>query len=397
MTDNILPLIGRKEPLLREDIAKNEKALSEIVANSKFLVIGGAGSIGSAVSKEIFSRNPKLLHVVDISENNMVELVRDIRSSIGYGTGEFATFAIDCGSDIFDSFIANGPKYDYVFNLSALKHVRSEKDPYTLMRMIDTNVFNTDKTMCQARDMGSRKYFCVSTDKAANPVNMMGASKRIMEMFLNRRSVEMPVSTARFANVAFSDGSLLYGFNRRLEKNQPLSAPDDVRRYFVTPKEAGELCLMSCLLGENRDIFFPKLNENLNLVTFSSIAVKYLESLGYEPVECATEDEARSRVSELKAEHKYPVYFFKSDTTGEKDFEEFYVAGEKLDMNRFVSLGVIKNDVDFDETKLRMFRGAVEEMRQKGVWSRGQLIDLFNEMIPNFSHKETGKFLDSKM
>ena len=265
------------------------------------------------------------------------------------------------------------------------------------MRMIDTNVFNTDKTMCQARDMGSRKYFCVSTDKAANPVNMMGASKRIMEMFLNRRSVEMPVSTARFANVAFSDGSLLYGFNRRLEKNQPLSAPDDVRRYFVTPKEAGELCLMSCLLGENRDIFFPKLNENLNLVTFSSIAVKYLESLGYEPVECATEDEARSRVSELKAEHKYPVYFFKSDTTGEKDFEEFYVAGEKLDMNRFVSLGVIKNDVDFDETKLRMFRGAVEEMRQKGVWSRGQLIDLFNEMIPNFSHKETGKFLDSKM
>ena len=397
MTDNILPLIGRKEPLLREDIAKNEKALSEIVANSKFLVIGGAGSIGSAVSKEIFSCNPKLLHVVDISENNMVELVRDIRSSIGYGTGEFATFAIDCGSDIFDSFIANGPKYDYVFNLSALKHVRSEKDPYTLMRMIDTNVFNTDKTMCQARDMGSRKYFCVSTDKAANPVNMMGASKRIMEMFLNRRSVEMPVSTARFANVAFSDGSLLYGFNRRLEKNQPLSAPDDVRRYFVTPKEAGELCLMSCLLGENRDIFFPKLNENLNLVTFSSIAVKYLESLGYEPVECATEDEARSRVSELKAEHKYPVYFFKSDTTGEKDFEEFYVAGEKLDMNRFVSLGVIKNDVDFDETKLRMFRGAVEEMRQKGVWSRGQLIDLFNEMIPNFSHKETGKFLDSKM
>ncbi len=397
MTDNILPLIGRKEPLLREDIAKNEKALSEIVANSKFLVIGGAGSIGSAVSKEIFSRNPKLLHVVDISENNMVELVRDIRSSIGYGTGEFATFAIDCGSDIFDSFIANGPKYDYVFNLSALKHVRSEKDPYTLMRMIDTNVFNTDKTMCQARDMGSRKYFCVSTDKAANPVNMMGASKRIMEMFLNRRSVEMPVSTARFANVAFSDGSLLYGFNRRLEKNQPLSAPDDVRRYFVTPKEAGELCLMSCLLGENRDIFFPKLNENLNLVTFSSIAVKYLESLGYEPVECATEDEARSRVSELKAEHKYPVYFFKSDTTGEKDFEEFYVAGEKLDMNRFVSLGVIKNDVDFDETKLRMFRGAVEEMRQKGVWSRGQLIDLFNAMIPNFNHKETGKFLDGRM
>lgn len=397
MIDNILPLIGRKEPLLQEDIAKNEVRLTEIVQNSKFLVIGGAGSIGSAVSKEIFNRNPKLLHVVDISENNMVELVRDIRSSVGYGSGEFATFAIDCGSDIFDSFIANGPKYDYVFNLSALKHVRSEKDPYTLMRMIDTNVFNTDKTMCQARDMKAKKYFCVSTDKAANPVNMMGASKRIMEMFLNRRSVEMPVSTARFANVAFSDGSLLYGFNRRLEKNQPLSSPNDVRRYFVTPKEAGELCLMSCLLGENRDVFFPKLNENLNLVTFSSIAVKYLESLGYEPVECATEDEARSRVAELKVQHKYPVYFFKSDTTGEKDFEEFYMQGERLDMNRFTSLGVIKNDVNFDESKLRMFRGAITELRQAGFWNRVQLIDLFNEMIPNFNHKETGRFLDGRM
>jgi FlaA1/EpsC-like NDP-sugar epimerase len=397
MIDNILPLIGRKEPLIQKDIEQNEKTLTNIVQNSKLLVIGGAGSIGSAVSKEIFNRNPKLLHVVDISENNMVELVRDIRSSVGYGSGEFATFAIDCGSDIFDDFISNGPKYDYIFNLSALKHVRSEKDPYTLMRMIDTNVFNTDKTMCQARDMKAKKYFCVSTDKAANPVNMMGASKRIMEMFLNRRSVEMPVSTARFANVAFSDGSLLYGFNRRLEKNQPLSSPNDVRRYFVTPKEAGELCLMSCLIGENRDIFFPKLNENLNLVTFSSIAIKYLESLGYEPVECATEDEARGRVSELKVQHKYPVYFFESDTTGEKDFEEFYVEGEKLDINSFTSLGVIKNDVNFDEEKLRMFQGAITKMRHYGFWTRSQMIDLFNEMIPNFNHKETGKFLDGRM
>ena len=200
---------------------------------------------------------------------------------------------------------------------------------------------NTDSTMQMARDFGAKNYFCVSTDKAANPVNMMGASKRIMEMFLNRRSMEMPVSTARFANVAFSDGSLLYGFNRRIEKGQPLSAPCDVRRYFVTPKEAGQLCLMSCLLGENRDVFFPKLSENLNLVTFSSIAVKYLASLGYEAVECETEDEARSRVAELKSQHKYPVYFFKSDTTGEKDFEEFFMEGERLDMERFESLGVI--------------------------------------------------------
>ena len=248
--------------------------------------------IGSAVTREIFKRNPRLLHVVDISENNMVELVRDIRSSVGYADGEFATFAIDAGSDIFAAFMTSGPGYDYVLNLSVLKHVRSDKDPYTLMRMIDVNIFNTDTTMRQAKEGGATKYFCVSADKAANPVNMMGTSKRIMEMFLMRRSLELSVSTARFANVALSDGSLLYGFNRRMEKAQPLAAPNDVRRYFVTAQESGELCLMSCLLGENRDVFFPKLDQDLNLITFSEIAERYLVSMGYEPVHCATEDEA---------------------------------------------------------------------------------------------------------
>jgi nucleoside-diphosphate-sugar epimerase len=327
----------------------------------------------------------------------MVELVRDLRSSIGYSDGEFATFAIDAGSDIFDAFMKSGPGYDYVLNLSALKHVRSEKDPYTLMRMVDVNVFNTDKTMKQARAKGAKKYFCVSTDKAANPVNMMGASKRIMEMFLMRRSLEMPVSTARFANVAFSDGSLLYGFNRRMEKEQPLAAPNDVRRYFVTPKESGELCLMSCLLGENRDLFFPKLDAKANLITFSEIAVRYLRRLGYEPVECATEDEARARVPELKARRKWPVYFFASDTTGEKDFEEFYTEGEKLDFERFLSLGVIKNDSSHDAARIEAFEAGILAMRDRGHWDRSGLIELFNKTIPEFAHKETGKFLDGRM
>jgi FlaA1/EpsC-like NDP-sugar epimerase len=393
----ILSLIGRTVLLFLSDISSYEEDLSRIISSSRFLVIGGAGSIGSAVVREIFKRSPKLLHVADISENNMVELVRDIRSSLGYIEGEFATFALDCGSDIFDSFIANGPGYDYVLNLSALKHVRSEKDPFTLMRMIDVNIFNTDKTMRQAKEHGARKYFCVSTDKATNPVNMMGASKRIMEMFLMRRSLELPVSTARFANVAFSDGSLLYGFNRRMEKEQPLSAPNDVRRYFVTPQESGELCLMSCLLGENRDIFFPKLDYNLNLITFSEIAERYLVGLGFEPVQCATEDEARQRVKELKARKKYPVYFFKSDTTGEKDFEEFYTGKEVLDMDRFKAIGVIKNEAAYDEQKLDYFVKAIRDLRTKNRWSREELIDVFNQMLPEFNHKETGKFLDGKM
>lgn len=395
--DPTLTLIGRSAPLLAKDIEAHSRELADIVSRSRFLVIGGAGSIGSAVTREIFKRNPRLLHVVDISENNMVELVRDIRSSVGYNDGEFATFAIDAGSDIFDAFMTSGSGYDYVLNLSALKHVRSEKDPYTLMRLIDVNVFNTDKTMRQAREMGAVKYFCVSTDKAANPVSMMGASKRIMEMFLMRRSLDLSVSTARFANVAFSDGSLLYGFNRRIEKNQPLAAPNDVRRYFVTPQESGELCLMSCLLGHNRDVFFPKLDHDLNLITFSEIAGRYLRSLGYEPVECATEDEARSRVAELKAQRKYPVYFFSSDTTGEKDFEEFYTDRETLDMDRFEALGVIKNEAIFDQASLDHFTRTITELRRTGRWTRGQLIDLFNTMISEFNHKETGKFLDGRM
>ncbi len=401
MYDNILSFIGRTKPLFTDDLGKRESELSEIIKKSRFLVIGGAGTIGSAICRELFARDPKVLHVVDISENNMVELVRDIRSSKGYGSGEFATFAIDCGSDIFRSFVREQKKriggYDYVFNTSALKHVRSEKDPYTLMRMIDTNIFNTDSTMLLAKECGAKKYFCVSTDKAANPVNMMGASKRIMEMYLNRRSLEMPVSTARFANVAFSDGSLLYGFNRRLEKEQPISAPNDVRRYFVTPKEAGELCILSCLTGENRDIYFPKLDAELNLVTFSDIAVKYLRNLGYEPVQCGTEDEARSRVAELKAEHKYPVYFFKSDTTGEKDFEEFYMDGEKLDMEKFMSIGIVKKDADYKEETLEYFTGRIKRMREKGSWTREELVELFNKMLPEFNHKETGRFLDGRM
>jgi FlaA1/EpsC-like NDP-sugar epimerase len=246
----VLGLIGRKSTLFGDDVDVLSDALSSLVKSSRFLVIGGAGSIGQAVTKEIFKRSPKVLHVVDISENNMVELVRDIRSTLGYIDGEFRTFAVDCGSSEFEALISSEGPYDYVFNLSALKHVRSEKDPYTLMRMLSVNIFNTLKTFRLARDNGAKKYFCVSTDKAANPVNMMGASKRIMEMFLMRESETMPISMARFANVAFSDGSLLHGFNQRFAKRQPFSAPNDVRRYFVTPQESGELCLMSGLLGK---------------------------------------------------------------------------------------------------------------------------------------------------
>lgn len=395
--DSILSLIGRSSTLFSSDISLHDKELAKAVSSSSFLVLGGAGSIGQAVTKEIFKRSPKKLHVVDISENNMVELVRDIRSSFGYINGDFQTFALDIGSVEYDAFIKADGQYDYVLNLSALKHVRSEKDPFTLMRMIDVNVFNTDKTIQQSVEKGSKKYFCVSTDKAANPVNMMGASKRIMEMFLMRRSEQIAISTARFANVAFSDGSLLHGFNQRIQKRQPIVAPNDIKRYFVTPQESGELCLMSCIFGENRDIFFPKLSEALHLITFADIAVKYLKQLGYEPHLCDNEDEARELAKTLPAQGKWPCLFTSSDTTGEKDFEEFFTDKETLDMTRFENLGVIKNEPLYQQELLALFEQQIAAYKQERAWSKEQIVELFHQMIPDFGHKETGKYLDSKM
>lgn len=394
---DILELIGRKRPLFDTDMQRHAAALSATVQASRFLVIGGAGSIGQAVTREIFKRNPAALHVVDISENNMVELVRELRSSIGYGTGDFRTFAVDCGSREFTALCNAEGAYDYVLNLSALKHVRSEKDPYTLMRMVEVNIFNTIKTLHIARAGGAKKYFCVSTDKAANPANMMGASKRIMELFLMRESQSQALSMARFANVAFSDGSLLHGFNQRFAKRQPISAPNDVRRYFLTPQESGELCLLSCLLADNRDILFPKLSEALHLITFSEIAERYLQQLGFSAYPCASEDEARQRAAELIARKQWPCYFFESDTTGEKDFEEFFTADEDLDMERFASVGVIRNQALFDAEQLERFASGINALRQKPTWSKAEIVELFFAILPDFAHLETGKYLDQRM
>jgi UDP-N-acetylglucosamine 4,6-dehydratase len=397
MQYDILRLIGRSEELFHSDLKANSRELKELITKSSFLVIGAAGSIGQAVTKEIFKRKPRALHAVDISENNLVELVRDLRSSIGYIKGDFKTFAIDCGSPEFNAMISKEGPYDYILNLSALKHVRSEKDPYTLMRMIEVNILNTERTLKQAIAMGAKKYFAVSTDKAANPVNMMGASKKIMEMFLMRRSLEIPVSTARFANVAFSDGSLLHGFNQRLLKEQPISAPQDVRRYFMTTDESGQLCLLAALLGDNRNIFFPKAMEIMQPLTFAEIAFNYLTFWGYKAIACKTESEARRRVQELKNKQMWPCYFFDSDTTGEKDLEEFYTDREELDDERFENIGIIKNKPLFDSARLDSFSARITALKNEGSWTREDLIRLFHDLLPDFAHKETSQFLDERM
>lgn len=395
--NTFLNLIGRKSDLFDDDIKRNEKKIKEIIQNSSFIVIGGAGSIGSAVVKEIFKRDPKKLHVVDINENNLTELVRDIRSQFGYIKGEFRTFAIDVGSIEYDAFIHSDGSYDFVLNLSALKHVRSEKDPYTLMRLINVNIFNTDKTIRQSIKNKTKKYFCVSTDKATNPVNLMGASKRIMEMYLMSRSSNIDVSTARFANVAFSDGSLLHGFDNRIKKRQPIAAPIDIKRYFLTPQESGELCLLSCIFGDNRDIFFPKLNKSKNLLSFSDLAIKYLQERGYEAHICETEDEARKLIKTLPENKKWPCLFTKSNTTGEKAIEEFFTKNEIVNMDRFINLGIIKNNLEDHHKKLNDFEGIINKLKSNMAWDKKSIVDEFKKLIPDFNYSDNEKYLDGKM
>lgn len=397
----MLELIGRQAPLFTEDFDKHGKAMEELIRNGRFLVVGGAGSIGSAVVKELFARNPQALHVIDTSENNLAEMVRDLRASLGYIDGEFHAYCFDILGREFDAFakqaLAAGQPYDYVLNFSALKHVRSEKDPFTLMRLIDVNVFLTKKLLEFSKAGGARKFFCVSTDKAANPVNMMGGSKRIMEMFLLGEESPTAVSTARFANVAFSDGSLPFAWTQRIQKRQPIAAPNDIRRYFVTAQEGAQLCLFSILQGADREIYFPKLSVNLHLITFAAMADRYLRSLGYEPVECASEDEARSRVDELAAKKQWPCFYFTTDTTGEKDFEEFYTDSEQVDWDRYAELGVVQNDAVADAAQLTEFTARIDQLRRQEGWTKEELLAAFAILLPNFAHKETGKNLDNRM
>lgn len=393
--DSILSLIGRKSNLFTSDLDIHENKIEEQIKQSRFLVLGGAGSIGQSVVKEIFKRSPKLLHVIDISENNLVELVRDIRSTYGYIEGEFKTYALDIGSAEFRALIKNTDKYDYVLNLSALKHVRSEKDPYTLMRMVKTNILNTIDTIHLAKNAGAKKYFCVSTDKAANPVNLMGASKRIMEMFMMRESKNIDISSARFANVAFSDGSLLYGVDQRLKKNQPIVIPTGIKRYFVSPEESGLLCLFSCLFGDNKEIYFPKLDET-NLICFSDIIESYLKTLNYKIKACQSEAEAREYPIE-SGQEIWPCYYSQTDTTGEKPFEEFYTEKEERIMSRYGGLGVIKSDIEYNSAELDEFLSRIAEFQSKGEWSKEDIINEFTTLLPGFEHEEAGKNLDQKM
>jgi FlaA1/EpsC-like NDP-sugar epimerase len=395
---NIAEIIGRSSTLFERDVEAHHDHISDAVCGSRVLVLGGAGSIGKEVTAEIFRRNPAALHVIDISENSLVELVRHLRSTLGYTSGETRFLPLDMGSREAEAFFNSQAAYDYVLNLAALKHVRSEKDEFSLMRMIKVNILDTGDTLRRARASGARKFFAVSTDKAKNPANLMGATKRIMEDVLFVDESITKVSTARFANVAFSDGSLLQGFRQRMMLGQPIAAPLDVRRYFMTGREAGLLCLSALALGESREIFFPKLDSTSQLTSFSDIARRFLASHGYEAVEVTSEDEARGRIGELSRQKRWPCYFTASDTAGEKPFEEFYSETDKTNMNRFQDIGIVMRPIDgVDRVRLDRFLERVAALRSEGIWTKADLIAAIQDACPDLSHLDAERFLDEKM
>lgn len=384
--------------MFKVDIEANYSALSQKIIGKSVLVIGGAGSIGSSFIKSILPFKPDTLVVVDINENALAELTRDLRSTKGlYIPDDYIPYPIDFASSVFEKMFRARGGFDIVGNFSAHKHVRSEKDIYSVEALLQNNVLHAKLLLDLLSEYPPEEYFCVSTDKAANPVNIMGASKRIMEDVIFSYSDCFPVKTARFANVAFSNGSLPAGFLARISKLQPLSAPLDVRRFFVSPEEAGQICLLSCILGENRAIFFPKLEE-AQMMTFDTICTELLNAYGYEVLNCSSDAEAIDKAEALKnGSNQYPVHYVMSDTSGEKLFEEFVTDGETADYDSFKSLGVITGKKIPDKSKVDRLFTELNVAFSKLEVTKEEVIAIIKTYLPNFEHIETGKSLDNKM
>ena len=395
--------------MFTQDIEANKEKLTQEIKGKKVCVIGGAGSIGSSFIKAVLRFEPKSVVVVDLNENGLAELVRDVRSTNGlYVPDEFRCYTLNFADPIFERIFREEKGFDIVANFSAHKHVRSEKDRYSVQALIENNDIKAKKLMDLLTVYPPKHFFCVSTDKAANPVNIMGASKRIMEDLVMAYNKYFKVTTARFANVAFSNGSLPDGWIHRLQKRQPLAAPSDVKRYFVSPEESGQICMLACLLGRGGEVFFPKLGED-QMLTFSSICDGFVKANGFEKAPCATDEEAKRKAALLSREEiqdssfkiqetiKYPTVYFTSDTTGEKAYEEFYVPGEKIDLARFQALGVVEQTVRHQMAEVDAFFQKLEAIFAKDDFTKAEVVDAIREFIPNFQHEERGKNLDQKM
>ena len=395
----------RPVSMFEPDIQANANKLTQEIKGKKVCVIGGAGSIGSSFIKAVLRFEPKSVVVVDLNENGLAELVRDVRSTQGlYVPDEFRCYTLNFADPIFERIFREEKGFDIVANFSAHKHVRSEKDRYSVQALIENNDIKAKKLMDLLKVYPPKHFFCVSTDKAANPVNIMGASKRIMEDLVMAYNKNFKVTTARFANVAFSNGSLPDGWIHRLQKKQPLVAPSDVKRFFVSPEESGQICMLACILGKGGEVFFPKLGED-QMLTFSAICDDFVKAQGLIKHECKTDDEAKrfaaeidnSKFSILNSQLEYPTVYFGSDTTGEKAYEEFYVSGEKIDMQRFQALGVVEQTTRHDMTEVDSFFEKLEGIFAKDDFTKAQVVDAIREFIPNFEHEEKGKNLDQKM
>ena len=388
----------RQTSMFAPDIEANKEALTREIKGKKVCVIGGAGSIGSSFIKAILRFEPASVVVIDLNENGLAELVRDVRSTNGlYVPDEFRCYTLNFADTIFERIFREEKGFDIVANFSAHKHVRSEKDRYSVQALIENNDIKAKKLMDLLTVYPPKHFFCVSTDKAANPVNIMGASKRIMEDLVMAYNKYFKVTTARFANVAFSNGSLPDGWIHRLQKKQPLAAPSDVKRYFVSPEESGQICMLACILGHGGEVFFPKLGED-QMLTFSAICDDFITAEGFAKKECDSDTEAKQYSAQMSYDSTtYPVVYFKSDTTGEKAYEEFYVPGEKIDMHRFHALGVVEQTKRHEMSEVNSFFEKLEAIFAEEDFIKAQVVEAIKEFIPNFEHEEKGKNLDQKM
>lgn len=379
------------------DIEANKSVLAKEIKCKKVCVIGGAGSIGSSFIKAILRFEPQSVVVVDLNENGLAELVRDVRSTDGlFVPDKFRCYTLSFADPIFERIFREEKGFDIVANFSAHKHVRSEKDKFSVQALIENNDIKAKKLMDLLCEFPPKHFFCVSTDKAANPVNIMGASKRIMEDMVMAYNQYFKVTTARFANVAFSNGSLPDGWLHRLQKKQPLTAPNDVKRYFVSPEESGQICMLACILGNGGEVFFPKIDKD-QMLTFSSICDDFVKSEGFNVLECSDDEEAKRYAHQMSYEsNNYPVVYFKSDTTGEKAYEEFYIPGEKINMERFKALGVVEETKRRSMKEVNVFFAMLEALFQ-GDFTKADVVEVIKEFLPNFNHEEKGKNLDQKM